>query len=100
MPSADPFLLLRLADLMRDDGRAAAMPLVDGIAQPLHAVIDVAALPVIVALAVGGERSPRRLLARMDALLVGPDGWGPFDPVAAFATDWDRPSDLPSASRT
>lgn len=99
MPSVDPIVLRRLDELMRAEGRAAALPLVHGVAQPLHAVIDTEALPVIIALALGGEGSPRRLMARIDALLVGPDGWGPLDPVGAFAADWDSPTDIRSTAQ-
>jgi molybdopterin-guanine dinucleotide biosynthesis protein A len=96
MPTINAAVLQRLAAFMSDRGRAAAMPVVEGVAQPMHSVVSSAALPALGALARGGESSLRRVLARLDALLVGPDGWGDLDPEGSFAVDWDRPSDLPS----
>lgn len=96
MPTISAEVLRRLAIVVVDTGRSAAMPVVDGIAQPMHAVVSAAALPAMVALARAGERSLRRMLARLDAVLVGPDGWGDLDAQARFAVDWDHPADLPS----
>lgn len=96
MPTISATVLQRLGAMLAANGRSAAMPVVDGVAQPMHAVVSSAALPALVALARGGERSLRGLLARLDALLVGPDGWADLDAEASFAVDWDRPADLPS----
>lgn len=98
MPTINAALLHRLAVVIQDTGRSAAMPVVDGMAQPMHAVVSAAALPAMIALAREGERSLRRMLARLDAVLVGPDGWGDLDAQARFAVDWDRPADLPSGA--
>lgn len=76
-------------------GRAAAVPVVRGRVQALHAVVARDALPAIRARVAAGERSPRRLLAWLDAMRVDVDGWGTVDPDAAFSQDWDRPEDLP-----
>jgi molybdopterin-guanine dinucleotide biosynthesis protein A len=92
-PSAE--VLLLLADACRRHRRPAAMPVVLGVAQPFHAVVARNALPALRAIVRAGERSPRRALARLDALLVGPDGWQPVVPDGSFARDWDRPEDLP-----
>lgn len=96
MPTISAAVLRRLAVVVEDNSRSAAMPVVDGIAQPMHAVVSAAALPAMVALAREGERSLRRMLARLDAILVGPDGWADLDAHARFVVDWDRPADLPS----
>lgn len=96
MPTISAAVLQRLADVLVNADRSAAMPLVDGVAQPMHAVVSAAALPALVALARDGERSLRRILARLDAVLVGPDGWADLDAQATFVMDWDRPADLPS----
>lgn len=96
MPTISAAVLRRLAVVVEDNSRSAAMPVVDGIAQPMHAVVSAAALPAMVALAHEGEGSLRRMLARLDAILVGPDGWADLDAHARFVVDWDRPADLPS----
>jgi molybdenum cofactor guanylyltransferase len=88
-------VLQRLAALVAATGRAAAMPSVDGRLQPLHAVMARQATAALVDRAAHGERSPRRALGALDALVVGPDGWCDLDPAGAFAEDWDTPEDLP-----
>jgi molybdopterin-guanine dinucleotide biosynthesis protein A len=94
-PVVVPELARHLAAACVATGRAAAVPVVGGRVQSLHAVIDRSALPAIQARVAGGERSPRRLLAWLDAVRVDVDGWGTVDPDAAFSQDWDRPTDLP-----
>lgn len=97
MPAIDAAVLRRLAALTLDTGRAAAIPVVGGVPQPLHAVIAASALSVVGAMARAGERSPRRVFALLDAVVVGPDGWCDLDEAGNFARDWDTPADLPSA---
>lgn len=99
MPQINSAVLTRLADAMLAAGRPAAMPVVAGVPQPMHAVVSTAALPGLVTVARSGERSLRRVLARLDALLVGPEGWLDLDAAGRFATDWDTPDDLPSDVR-
>lgn len=94
-PHTDPQLLARLAGLCATTGRAAAVVTADGRLEALHAVIDRRALPAIEARVAAGERSPRRLLAWLDARCVDVDGWLDVDAVGAMADDWDRPGDLP-----
>jgi molybdenum cofactor guanylyltransferase len=96
MPSIDPAVLRRLAALMLAAGRAAAIPVVGGVPQPLHAVLSSSVMPLVRDLAMAGERSPRRVFAHLDALVVGPDGWQDLDASGAFARDWDTPADLGS----
>lgn len=94
-PDTDPRVLQRLADLSRQHGRAAAVAVVDGHVQALHAVIARQAAGAIESRVAAGVRSPRSLWAWLDALVVDVDGWGDIDPSGSFARDWDRPEDLP-----
>lgn len=95
-PDTDPALLARLASWCADQGRAAAVAVTGERVQALHAVIAVAARDAVEARVADGERSPRGLLAWLDAARMGVDGWGDLDPAAIFADDWDRPEDLPA----
>lgn len=88
-----------LHELCRDRGRPAAVPVVDGHVQALHAVLQRDALAAIERRVAAGERSPRRLLGWLDALRVDADAWGEVDPTGSFARDWDRPEDLPTSVR-
>lgn len=88
-----------LHDLCRDRGRPAAVPVVDGHVQSLHAVLRHDALAAVERRVAAGERSPRRLLGWLDALRVDADAWGEVDPAGAFAQDWDRPEDVPGSVR-
>ena len=94
-PDPDPALVDRLAQHCRAGGRAAAVAITDGHVQALHAVIASVATGAVEARVAAGERSPRRLLAWLDAARVDVDGWGDLDATAAWATDWDRPEDVP-----
>ncbi len=98
-PWTDPRLVHRLAVLCQQGHRSAAVATTDGHVQALHAVIDRDATPAIEARVAAGERSPRALLAWLDARLVGVDGWGDLDEGGRFARDWDRPEDLPADLR-
>lgn len=95
-PDTDPRVLERLADLCERHGRAGAVAVVDGHLQALHAVLSRRAARAIEVRVEAGERSPRGLLAWLDALVVDVDGWGDIDPAGRFAQDWDRPEDLPA----
>ena len=94
-PATDPALLVRLADWCAGQGRAAAVAVTGERVQALHAVVAVAARDAVEARVTSGERSPRGLLAWLDAARMDVDGWSDLDPVATFADDWDRPEDLP-----
>jgi molybdopterin-guanine dinucleotide biosynthesis protein A len=98
-PDTPPAVLARLAVLCAAEGRAAAVVTADGHLQALHAVVARAATPAVTARVAAGERSPRRLLAWLDARRVDVDGWGDLDPTGAMARDWDRPEDLPADVR-
>lgn len=98
-PAVLPELARHMAAHCRASGRAAAVPVVDGRVQALHAVFDRSALVAIRSRVAAGERSPRRLLAWLDALRVDVDGWGAIDPSGTFSHDWDRPEDLPPGAR-
>lgn len=94
-PETDPRLVHRLAVLCQQGRRSAAVATTDGHVQALHAVIAREATPAIESRVAAGERSPRALLAWLDARLVDVDGWGDLDEEGRFALDWDRPEDLP-----
>lgn len=94
-PSARPDLAHHLATLCMLSGRAAAVPVIGGRVQALHAVIRRRALAAMQSRVTDGERSPRRLLAWLDALRVDVDGWGWIDSTGAFSHDWDHPGDIP-----
>lgn len=94
-PDTDPRLLERLGALCDRGGRTAAVAVVDGHVQALHAVLSRHAAPAVEVRVAAGERSPRGLLAWLDALVIDVDGWGHIDPAGRFAWDWDRPEDLP-----
>lgn len=88
-----------LHDLCQDRGRPAAVPVVDGHVQALHAVLRHDTLSAVERRVAAGERSPRRLLGWLDALRVDADAWGEVDPAGTFARDWDRPEDVPTSVR-
>lgn len=98
-PQTDPRLLERLGSLCHAHGRAAAVAMADGHVQALHVVLARRAAAAIDARVTAGERSPRRLWAWVDALVVDVDGWGDIDPPGCFARDWDHPDDLPATVR-
>lgn len=98
-PDTDPLLLARLGALCHRHGRAAAVAVVDGHVQALHAVVDRRASAAVEERVALGERSPRQLLAWLDALVVDVDGWGDIDASGRFAGDWDRPEDVPAHMR-
>lgn len=90
MPTIDTALLLRLAQEW--DGESAVVPVTGDRLQPLHAVYSTAAASDLEALLDAGDRSPTRALQRLGCRAV---------PVAdaAFATNLNRPDDLPPAAR-
>jgi len=94
-PMVVPDLAHHLATLCVVSGRAAAVPVVGGRVQALHAVIRRRALPAMRSRIDGGEQSPRRLLGWLDALRIDADGWAHIDPGGGFSVDWDHPRDLP-----
>ena len=92
-PHPCPELLVRLASRRGD--AVAAVPLVDGRLQPLHAVWGRGWRDRLGALVAEGERSPTRALERLDAVVLGVEDWSDLDPDARFAESWNRPDDLP-----
>jgi molybdenum cofactor guanylyltransferase len=88
MPHADPGVLRRLA--AQWNGQAAVIPWAQGRVQPLHAVWSRATACDLRAVLGRGERSVIATAERLDALVINADGWGPF------ATNLNRPEDLPS----
>lgn len=98
-PGTDPRVLERLGNLCRRHGRAAAVAVVDGHVQALHAVLAHGAADAIEHRVAAGERSPKGVWAWLDALRVDVDGWDDIDSSGRFARDWDRPDDLPTHLR-
>lgn len=94
-PHTDPRVVARLAELCGTSGRAACVMHADGHVQALHAVIARGALPAVEARVAAGERSPRGLLAWLDARRVDVDGWGDLDGAGRTVQDWDSPADVP-----
>lgn len=92
-PHPSPPLLAGLAGLAA--GRDAAVPVVDAMPQPLHAVWTRAALPTVRAYLAAGHRSVRGALDQLDWIPVDDSVWARHDPQARFAADIDTPEDLP-----
>lgn len=97
LPSVDPDVLRRLADVIGDDD--AAVPVVDGRWQPLHAVFAVGAAATLRAELEAGERAVHRAIRTLRVRTVGPDGWRDLDPDGRFARDLDHPEDLDGMAR-
>lgn len=95
-PDTDPRVVARLAALCHASGRAACVVHADGHVQALHAVIARSARPAVEARVAAGERSPRGLLAWLDARCVDVDGWGDLDAAGRSVRDWDAPDDVPA----
>lgn len=94
-PDIAPSLLAELASLA--SGGDAAVPVVHGWPQPLHAVWTTTALPAVRAYLAAGQRSVRGVLDRLDWVAADRDVWAPHDPVARFAADVDTPQQLAAA---
>jgi molybdopterin-guanine dinucleotide biosynthesis protein A len=93
MPFASPGVLRLLAERIGD--RPAAVPLTLEGTQPLHAVYARAAAPTLRAALEAGERSVRRAVDALGALVVEPGEWRAVDPTGRFAWNVNRPEDLP-----
>lgn len=85
MPAADPALLAGLAQ--RWGGQVAVVPRAGGMIQPLHAVYATPWSGRLGAALRAGERSPARVLADLEALVVDVDD-------GSFARNLNRVSDL------
>lgn len=94
-PHANPRVLADLAAM--GTGRHAAVPVVDGWPQPLHAVWTRASLATVRAYLAAGHRSVRGALDQLDWVAVDRSVWGRHDPEARFAADIDTPDDLAGA---
>lgn len=93
MPRPCTALLRALATLL--GGHDAAVPVVEGRLQPLHAVWATRLAPALERLLEAGERSPTAALHTLEVVRAGPEVWRRHDPAAAFAENWNRPGDLP-----
>lgn len=89
-PDLSPAVLRRLAD--RWSGAHALVPEVGGRLQPLHAVWSVHAHESARAALVEGERSPTRLLARLDVVVARAGVWGDLAPDGGFAASLNDPA--------
>lgn len=94
-PDLSPALLAELAGWAA--GRDAAVPVVDGWPQPLHAVWTVAARVVVRRCLDDGRRSVHGALQRLDWVAADRDVWARHDPQARFAADVDTPEQLAAA---
>jgi molybdopterin-guanine dinucleotide biosynthesis protein A len=89
--SADVFALL--VRLRR--GEDAVVPITEHGLQPFHAVYAVDALPEARSALEAGRLRVMDLLARLRVREVGEDEWRAADPSGRFATNLNRPEDLP-----
>lgn len=96
-PDIAPSLLVELGSLAQ--GRDAAVPVVDGWPQTLHAVWARRALPAVRRCLAEGRRSVRGALRALDWVAAERDVWQPHDPGARFAADVDTPAQLAAADR-
>lgn len=96
-PHVAPSLLADLAVLARD--RDAAVPMIDGAAQPLHAVWAARTEPALRARLRDGRRSVLAALDDLDWVAAGAAVWARHDPRARFAVDVDTPAELATALR-
>lgn len=95
MPFASPAVFRLLArNLVVGRELPASVPVVDGSAQPLHAVYARSAARPLRARFDAGERSPTAALARLGVLHVHPDAWRAADPDGKFARSLNRPEDF------
>lgn len=97
LPFANAAVLTRLAALAKAYGAAAAVPLVDGYPQVLHAVYDQRLSAPMQAAVAGGERSLRRFLAARQVLWVPAATLAGLDPAARFALAVNTPQELAAA---
>lgn len=94
VPDADAGVLELCATLRGD--AVAAVPVVEGRTQPLHAVWDGGRVDDIARAFDAGQRSPVRLLADLGARLVTEAEWGPVATAGGgFGVSLNAPSDLP-----
>lgn len=94
-PHANPWLLADLAAMAV--GHHAAVPVVEGWPQPLHAVWTRGSLATLRAYLAAGHRSVRGALDHLDWVAVDRSVWARRDPQARFAADIDTPEDLAGA---
>lgn len=95
MPFANPAVFRLLArNLKAGRELPAAMPVVDGSAQPLHALYARSAARSLRAVFDAGERSPTAALARLGALQVRREAWRAADHDGTFALGLNRPEDF------
>lgn len=90
LPDANADVLRLLRD--RWTGEDAVVPWVAGRAQPLHAVWATRSRDVVAQAYAGGERSPTRLLDRLDVSYIGEGEWGTVAD-GRFAVNVNRPAD-------
>lgn len=96
MPFASPAVLCLLAGLReRED---AAVPIVGGWAQPLHAVYARASAPRLRASLESGCLAMHRALEELDVLRVERSEWSRADPSGGFATNLNEPGDMPDGA--
>lgn len=72
----------------------AAIPVVDGRRQPLHAVYRPGALPALEEALEAGRLALGAAMDHLDVALLGPPVWGHLDPQGRFAANVNTPEDL------
>jgi molybdopterin-guanine dinucleotide biosynthesis protein A len=97
MPFINPALILKLATLM--DGHDAAVPVVEGRKQPLHAVYRASVAAVAATNALGAaNRSVVGFLDRMQVRWVDRPEWETVDPTGQSFFNINTPEDLALAA--
>ncbi len=96
-PFVQPALLAHLAELATM--HVAAVPVVDGRAQPLCSAVRREALPALRTAFEGGQRAARVIADLDGAVLVPPDAWQAFDPDGRSFAGVNTPQELDAASR-
>jgi molybdopterin-guanine dinucleotide biosynthesis protein A len=97
MPFLNPALLRSL--LEAHAGCDAVVPVIDGRAQPLHAVYSRDCLPTVESLLRLGAPSARDLLPRLSVRYLGEEPCRALDPTGLSAFNMNDPSDLELARR-
>lgn len=97
LPEASAPVLRRcLTQLKASPDADAAVPVVDGRAQPLHAAYRRSLAPTLRARLEGPDRSLHGALGALAVAWLRPDAWSEIDPAGRFARNVNHPHDLDS----
>lgn len=95
LPFVSPRFVRELA--ARAGDHDAVVPVRDGRAEPLHAVWSKGALHAVTEALATGERAPKRVVDRLDVLLVEEAEWRPWDPEGRSLQGVNTPEELDAA---